>query len=153
LAGAIYQGQTRYAMYDRCVQLAEGLSVKFYPNASREEIGRLYSQSACYWHGAGLGADPATEPEKFEHFGITVVEAMAAGCLPLVVANGGPAEVVTSGYNGWTFKTPQELVELTSRLPALPESQLEAMRTRSRERSTAFTTQLFQEKWRKLLSE
>ncbi len=153
LAGAVYEGSTRYAMYDKCVRLAEGLSVKFYPNASRAEIGRLYAQSACYWHGAGLGADPATEPEKFEHFGITVVEAMAAGCLPLVLDCGGPAEIVTSGENGWTFRTPGELVELTSRLLTLPGLQLEEMRVRSRERAKAFTTEVFQERWRSLLAD
>jgi glycosyltransferase involved in cell wall biosynthesis len=153
LAGAVYEGSTRYAMYDKCVRLAEGLAVKFYPNAPRAEVGRLYAQSTCYWHGAGLGADPATEPEKFEHFGITVVEAMAAGCLPLVLACGGPTEIVASGYNGWTFETPGELVELTSRLPTFPGPQLEEMRARSCERAQAFTTEVFQEKWRALLAD
>jgi glycosyltransferase involved in cell wall biosynthesis len=153
LAGAIYEGTTRYAMYDKCLRLAEGLSVRFYPNASRAEIGRLYAQSTCYWHGAGLGAEPATEPEKFEHFGITVVEAMAAGCLPIVLAHGGPTEIVSSGYNGWAFRTTAELVELTSRLPTLPRSQLEELRERSRQRAAAFTTEVFQENWRNLLSD
>jgi glycosyltransferase involved in cell wall biosynthesis len=153
LAGAIYEGTTRYAMYDKCLRLADRLSVRFYPNASRAQIGQLYAQSTCYWHGAGLGADPATEPEKFEHFGIAVVEAMAAGCLPIVLAHGGPTEIVSSGSNGWTFRTPAELVELTSRLPTLPGSQLEEMRARSRERAAAFTTEVFQEKWRTLLSD
>lgn len=152
LAGAIYQGETRYAMYEKCLRLAEGLSVGFYPNASRAEIGRLYALSACYWHGAGLGADPVTEPEKFEHFGITVVEAMAADCLPIVLGHGGPAEIVTSGQDGWTFETPDELVERTLNLAVLPESQVDEMRARGRERARAFTTDAFQTKWRALLS-
>ncbi|HKP03538.1 MAG TPA: glycosyltransferase family 4 protein [Chthoniobacterales bacterium] len=152
LAGAIYQGETRYAMYDKCLRLAEGLSVKFYPNASRAEIGRLYSECLCYWHGAGIGADPLTEPEKFEHFGITVVEAMAAGCLPLVLAQGGPSEIVTSGHDGWTFETTAELTERTLHLASLPESRLEEMRARGQERARAFSTDVFQAKWRALLS-
>jgi len=152
LAGAIYEGPTRYAVYDNCVRLAEGLSVEFYPNASRAEIGRLYSQCTCYWHGAGLGANPETEPEKFEHFGIAVVEAMAAGCLPLVPAHGGPAEIVTSGHDGWTFETPDELIERTLHLAALPQSQTDEMRARGQERARAFTTDAFQAKWRALLS-
>jgi glycosyltransferase involved in cell wall biosynthesis len=152
LAGAIYEGKTRYELYEKCLRLAEGLSVKFYPNASRAEIGRLYSQCLCYWHGAGLGADPVTEPEKFEHFGITVVEAMAAGCLPIVLAQGGPAEIVTSGHDGWTFATVDELVERTSQLATLRDSQLDEMRARSQERVRAFTPDVFKTKWRALLS-
>jgi glycosyltransferase involved in cell wall biosynthesis len=152
LAGAVYQGETRYAMYEKCLRLAEGLPVRFYPNASRAEIGRLYAQSLCYWHGAGLGADPVTEPEKFEHFGITVVEAMAAGCLPIVLAQGGPAEIVTLGHDGWTFAMLDELVERTSQLATLPASQLDEMRARGQERARAFTTDVFQTKWRALLS-
>ena len=152
LAGAIYQGKTRYAMYDECVRLAEGLAVRFYPNASRGEIGRLYSQCSCYWHGAGLGANPETEPEKFEHFGISVVEAMAAGCLPFVLGHGGPAEIVTSGSDGWIFKTVDELTELTSRSATLPDSQLEEIRARGSARARDFTTEVFQTKWRTLLS-
>jgi glycosyltransferase involved in cell wall biosynthesis len=152
LAGAIYQGETRYAMYEKCLRLAEGRPVKFYPNASRAEIGRLYAQCSFYWHGAGLGADPLNEPEKFEHFGITVVEAMAAGCLPLVLAHGGPAEIITSGHDGWTFETLDELVDRTLHLATLPKSQLDEMRARGRERAGAFTTDAFQAKWRTLLS-
>jgi len=152
LAGAIYQGETRYAMYEKCLRLAEGLPVRFHPNASRAEIGRLYARCSFYWHGAGLGADPVKEPEKFEHFGITVVEAMAAGCLPLVLAHGGPAEIVTSGHDGWTFETPDELVERTLHLATVPQSQLDEMRARGQERARAFTTDAFQTKWRALLS-
>lgn len=32
-----------------------------------------------------------------EHFGITIVEAMAAGCVPVVHDSGGPREIVTKG--------------------------------------------------------
>jgi len=38
---------------------------------------------------------------SLEHFGITTVEAMAAGCVPLVYDSGGQAEIVSSGYNGY----------------------------------------------------
>jgi len=31
-----------------------------------------------------------------EHFGITIVEAMAAGCIPIVHDSGGPTEIVTN---------------------------------------------------------
>jgi glycosyltransferase involved in cell wall biosynthesis len=153
LAGAIRFGGPHQAAYDECVRRANGLAVKFYPNAPRSLIGRLYRQSTCYWHGAGLGADPETEPEKFEHFGISVVEAMAAGCLPLVYAYGGPAEIVTSGHDGWVYKTPGELIEHTSQLRAAGRvTKIRAMREQARISARAYTSAAFQAKWRHLLS-
>ena len=101
-------------MYESCRELALNLPVTFYPNASRVELVQLYEQSDCYWHGTGLGADSETEAEKFEHFGITVVEAMASGCIPFVLNHGGPALIVTAGHNGWVYRTSVELAELTS---------------------------------------
>ncbi len=57
--------------------------------------------ASIYWHAGGLGEDPDRHPDRFEHFGITVVEAMAAGAVPLVFAAGGPAEIVEHGVNGF----------------------------------------------------
>jgi glycosyltransferase involved in cell wall biosynthesis len=48
-----------------------------------------------------------------EHFGITTVEAMAAGCVPLVYDAGGQAEIVAPGMDGYRWRTLPELVELT----------------------------------------
>jgi len=50
-----------------------------------------------------------------EHFGITVVEAMAAGCVPVVNDSGGPREIVTSDV-GLRWKTLEEAVHQISAL-------------------------------------
>ncbi|MDQ6864922.1 MAG: glycosyltransferase [Thermoproteota archaeon] len=47
-----------------------------------------------------------------EHFGIAVVEAMAAGCLPVVHASSGPMEIVANGLYGLIYKDKAELPEL-----------------------------------------
>src|SRR5438445_7653949 len=44
-----------------------------------------------------------------EHFGITIVEAIAAGCVPVVNDSGGRREIVTSDV-GWRWKTLDEAV-------------------------------------------
>ena len=91
-------------------------------NATGEVVRRLLAEASIYWHAGGFGEDPERHPERFEHFGIAVVEAMAAGAVPLVFAAAGPAEIVQHGVNGYLWETLDELVELTSRLigdPAL----------------------------------
>ena len=52
-------------------------------------------------------------PEKFEHFGITTVEAMSAGCIPVVIDRGGQKEIVEDGINGFLFSSPGELKSRT----------------------------------------
>ena len=51
-----------------------------------------------------------------EHFGITTVEAMAAGGVPVVINAGGQSEIVEHDKNGFLWKTEEELIKLTVRL-------------------------------------
>jgi glycosyltransferase involved in cell wall biosynthesis len=96
---------------------AQDLPVSFHPNAPAETISRLYATSPLFWHGAGHGE---TRPERFEHFGITTVEAMAYGCVPIVPALGGQLEIVDDGRNGRLWRSVDELVEITAELIADP---------------------------------
>ena len=52
------------------------------------------------WQASGCSENHKPEPEKFEHFGISIVEAMAAECVPVVIAKGGQPEIVQHGKNG-----------------------------------------------------
>jgi glycosyltransferase involved in cell wall biosynthesis len=61
--------------------------VKFYPNASAEQKIALLKRAKIYLHTM-VG----------EHFGISIVEAMALGCLPIVHDSGGMREFVPQQY-------------------------------------------------------
>lgn len=86
-------------------------SIVFEPNAPFSKLLQLYSTSAFYWHLAGFGVDENEHPENVEHFGITPLEAMAQGAIPLCFAAGGPSEIIKDGVNGYLFKTKDELFE------------------------------------------
>jgi glycosyltransferase involved in cell wall biosynthesis len=79
-------------------------------NVHHDELLKLYHESSVYWHMAGLGVNDSTHPERVEHFGITPLEAMMAGCIVFCVASGGPNEIVQNGKTGFLFTTIDELL-------------------------------------------
>lgn len=92
-------------------QAAASLPIEFVTDGSFAKIQALYSQARIYWHAAGYGVDESHTPELTEHFGISVAEAVLAGCIPLVVGKGGVREIVESEEYYW--ESPKELAELT----------------------------------------
>lgn len=66
----------------------------------------VYFMGACsqkYISGHLKDYDLFVQPSRFEGFGLTVAEAMAA-CVPVLVSSGqGPAEVTEGDRYGWTF--------------------------------------------------
>ena len=58
--------------------------VRILPNVDRERLRQMLLDSKIYLH-----------PKKNEHFGISIVEGMAAGCIPIVHNSGGPKEFVS----------------------------------------------------------
>ena len=84
---------------------AQGLPIQVLVNAPGETVDRLLAESSLFWHGAGFGEDEERHPDRFEHFGIAIVEAMAAGAVPIVYGAAGPAEIVRDGVEGRTWRT------------------------------------------------
>jgi glycosyltransferase involved in cell wall biosynthesis len=76
-----------------------GLSKKifFHPNAPEEKVLASFANSKVYFH-----------PTRGEHFGISIVEAMAAGLIPIVWNYGGSSEIVPIQYQ---FSRKEEAAE------------------------------------------
>jgi glycosyltransferase involved in cell wall biosynthesis len=100
------------------VKEANGLPVVFHFNAAREEVRDLYRKAAIYWHATGYAVDAEQYPGKQEHFGISTVEAMSAGAVPVVYAGGGQKAIVLDGVNGYWWNQLDELVRKTQTLAA-----------------------------------
>lgn len=108
LVGSAGEGDKKYL--DMLRNLANGVDIKFYPNLEYDHLINLYGQSSIYWHAAGFGE---IDPTKMEHFGITTVEAMAAGSVPVVVNKGGQTEIVENIKTGYLWNTLEELEKIT----------------------------------------
>ena len=109
LAGGLNTGQL-HADYLHQVRIAaQGYPIMLHVDIAFAALAALYAQSTIYWHASGYGETELHAPEKFEHFGITTVEAMAAGCVPVVIGKGGQPEIVCHGQDGFLWQTLAEL--------------------------------------------
>jgi glycosyltransferase involved in cell wall biosynthesis len=122
-----YAGAVREAARDKPVSIAS--------NATRPALLELYARSKIFWHAAGF-LNTANHPELNEHFGMTTVEAMSAGCVPVVVNRGGQPEIVEHGVSGFLWNTLDELRQFTRQLAgddALWARMSQASRDRARQ--------------------
>jgi glycosyltransferase involved in cell wall biosynthesis len=93
------------AYVEKLRRFAQGLPVELVVNADRETVARHLARAKVFWHTTGLGEEADVQPECMEHFGIATVEAMGAGCIPIVPMCGGQPEIVEHGRSGFLCRT------------------------------------------------
>jgi glycosyltransferase involved in cell wall biosynthesis len=147
LAGGHLGNQTQI---DSLKEMAKGYSVKFIINPNFNELKRLYSIAKIYWHAAGFEVDEEKNPEKVEHFGITTVEAMASGCVPIVINKGGQKEIIISG-TGYLCDSIDDLVINTVET-IKSESIMKIICQQALKRSQEFGTEVFLRKIEQILN-
>ncbi len=89
--------------------------VKFFVDKTNDKLWDIYSEAKIYWHAAGFDEDLISHPEFAEHFGISTVEAMGAGAVPVVIRAGGQKEIVTD-KSGFLWDNLEELKDKTVKL-------------------------------------
>lgn len=89
---------------------AKGYNIIFHEDMPHDEVLKFLSTAKYYWHARGYGEK---DPVEYENFGITTVEAMAAGCIPIVINLGAQPEIVKKTGIGYTWNQPSELIDIT----------------------------------------
>lgn len=148
LAGGTSVGTTPGEL-GRLRRLAADLPVEFILNPAFSQIKKICAEGKIFWSASGYSA-PISSPIRTEHFGITVVEAMAAGAVPLIANRGGHPEIVSSGRDGYLWDSPRQLEKYTLELahsPSLTANLSQAARLRS----SMFDTSVFNSQFAKLL--
>ena len=84
-----------------------------------------------------------------EDFGLTPVEAMAAGKAVVAVDEGGYRETVVAGVTGW--RVPPTEADLAAAISSIEIEDLEGMRTSCERAAAAFDTHIFLEQMRSML--
>jgi len=119
-----------------------GFPIEFLVNKNNDELWDIYSRSKIYWHASGFGEDLENNPEYAEHFGISTVEAMGAGVVPVVINAGGQKEIVVEGQNGFLWDSIEELQSKTRKLIE-DESLLKNLSKQAVESSKKFSAERF----------
>lgn len=145
LCGGTHKEERNVKYVELCRKVCQGYPIMIHTDIKYDQLKELYAGSKIFWHGAGLHEDEQKTPDKFEHFGITTVESMASGCVPIVIGIAGQLEIVQNNVDGFHWKTEEELINRT-----LKVMRSETLRSRlsaaSMERAKNFDQQKFRER-------
>jgi len=112
------------------------------PNIDTADLHTLLGKALIYLHTA-----------KHEQFGIAVVEAMAAGAIPIVHKSGGPWHDILEerdGLYGYSYSTVEEAIEKIRDIISNPYRHVEVSE-RARLRALVFDEQIFKAKFREII--
>lgn len=146
IAGSVSEQDLKYV--NELEKESEGYPVYLYPNVSLSGLQKLYGESSIYWHAAGF---EESDPKNMEHFGISVVEAMSAGCVPVVINKGGLTEIVIHRENGFLWDSLEQLQTFTIDL-AQDEYLRERMSKKAQTQANEFTKEIFIKKIHRLVN-
>ncbi|MBN8721789.1 MAG: glycosyltransferase family 4 protein [Acidobacteria bacterium] len=114
LAGGITKDKNDDKFISQLIDSAKGYPIFFHFGINFEELHKLYKKASIYWHATGYGVASEQYPNLQEHFGITTVEAMSAGAVPVVINSGGQKNTVHQKKNGFLWDSLEEMLNYTN---------------------------------------
>ncbi len=148
--GGVPDSPADQAYFESVAREGEGVGGRALANLQRAELKQILERAKIFWHAAGYGEDEEKNPGSAEHFGQSTVEAMAAGCVPVVINRGGQPEIVEHGVSGFIWNTLEELEDYTRRLVD-DDALRQKMAAAARARATIFSRAAFAERFLQLL--
>ena len=149
-AGGVGTSPEEQEYFRRVQAIAQQADAEVRSALPRAEVRSLYGAASIFWHAAGFGNDERITPELSEHYGIATVDAMLAGCVPVVIRKGGQPELIDHGVNGFLWDSLEELKDYTSRLSRDADLR-ERMAAAARERAAQFSRERFINAFRTLI--
>ncbi|OGH24746.1 MAG: hypothetical protein A3B47_00500 [Candidatus Levybacteria bacterium RIFCSPLOWO2_01_FULL_39_24] len=135
------KGEDRTAL-NKLKEMSKGYLIKILDNPSNKTLWENYSKARIYWHATGYGENLQKYPERAEHFGISTVEAMGSGCVPVVFNAGGQKEIVEDNKSGYLCNGMEDFIVKTNGLIG-NEDLLRRMSLESIKRSDVFSLDKF----------
>ena len=127
----IGEGNSEAYLEELTSRLECGENISFLGKKSREHI---YNTLKEY--------DIIVQPSRYEGFGLTIVEGMAAGLIPLVSDSGGPKDIVgTDGKSGFLFQTgnPEDCARVLLQIMDLPSEEKNRIQRQAINKSNSYS--------------
>jgi glycosyltransferase involved in cell wall biosynthesis len=115
-------------------------NITFVINPSRDTIQNIFDRALIFWHSMGYGK---TDNFFFEHFGITTVEAMSSGLIPIVINKGGQSEIVDHYTNGFKWDSLEELIYFTNYFLKLTLDEKKMLSKKAVQKASCFSYEKF----------
>lgn len=108
----VLAGQLEDIDYFQVLQaMARRLPIRFVVDPPEHVLADLYARACVYWHMTGVSLPNVHGAQ--EHLGLTTVEAMTTGAVPIVLGTGGQPEIVTDNKTGRLAQNTNEIVRFT----------------------------------------
>jgi glycosyltransferase involved in cell wall biosynthesis len=150
LIGGVGGQADAQAYFARVLAMAEELPVAISPDVSRDALQAGYQQSRVYWQLTGFGSTQA-QPEVMEHFGISIVEAMGHGAVPVCYRGGGPVEILSQIDERLLVSSVEDLLRVTRWLLANDES-WQSLSESARRHAQRYRTAAFSQAFREVVT-
>lgn len=118
LAGGVEVGVGNYLK--KLKSQSKNYNIEFVESPNFSKLKEIYGKSKYFWTAAGYGINEINNPEKVEHFGITLIESMAAGAIPIAFKAGGYKEIINSGENGYLWENKRDLLKILKDIQKTP---------------------------------
>jgi len=150
LCGVVPNNREAIEYYEEILSLCRGLPAKVVLAPSRRQVEDYLRRAKIYVSTTGAGVKLPKDYWRCEHFGITVVEAASAGCIPVSYDIGGPAEIIAHLGVGATFSSDLSLGAAICAAAAQTENPISRLQVA--EAAKRYNEATFFDAWRALLS-
>lgn len=114
LAGGVEVGADENVL--KLQKMTQGYPIEIVKSPKFSELKELFGKAKIFWSASGFNVNVEKNPKAVEHFGMTLVESMSAGCVPIAVNVGGHKEIIEDGVSGFLWDNKGELIKKTKKL-------------------------------------
>ena len=138
--------------HQKLIKIIGKYPVKIITDLTSQQLKKLYSKSKIFLMGKGIGIDENKFPTLLENFGMAPVEAMAYGCVPVVLNKAGYKETVENNKSGFLFDSEDEAIEKL-KLLVKDEKLREKMSKQAISRAKKFSLQRMQKEINEMMDD